>query len=99
VLRRYPPGVLDDDRRQRLSPGDLDVIFTYVLDRIYPVPRRYDTLEDDERYEHRDLAHLSRAELLREQFRMQIRLALDNRPCAWLLARPGRIDEALRCVR
>jgi hypothetical protein len=62
---------------------------------IYPVPT-WDTLEQHERFEHRDLARLSRPELLRERDQLEMRLTIDDRPPAWILERLGRVREALR---
>jgi len=62
-----------------------------LCDRICPIPDPCDTLEQHERFEHHDLRHISRAEMLRERTRLEFRLNLDNAPPAWLLERLARL--------
>lgn len=62
---------------------------------IYRVPNAWDTLEQRERYEHRDLRRLSRPELSRERDRARLRLTLDDSPPEWVLERLRKIEEAL----
>jgi hypothetical protein len=66
---------------------------------IYPVPNPWDSLEQRERYEHRDLWRLSRPELARERDRVRLRLTLDDASPTWILERLRRIDEALGSAR
>jgi len=66
---------------------------------IYPVPERYDTLEQHERYEHLDLRRMSRAELLRERERLRLRLMLDDGPDPWLFGRLQNLNQMLGDVR
>lgn len=58
-----------------------------LCELLFPIPDPLDTLEQRERFEHRDLAGLSRAELLRERERLKLRLLLDDAPDPWLFQR------------
>jgi hypothetical protein len=70
-----------------------------LCELIYPVPNPWDTLEERERYEHRDLWKLSRPELLRERDRARLRLTLDDSPPVWILERVRLIEEGLSRAR
>jgi hypothetical protein len=70
-----------------------------LCDLIYPVPNPWNTLEQRDRYEHRDLWRLSRPELARERDRVRLRLTLDDSAPTWVLERLGRIEEALGSAR
>lgn len=70
-----------------------------LLDVIYPLPRALDTLEEHERYRHRDLSRRGRAELARERERVRLRLTLDDDPDAWALERLKKLNEVLDGAR
>jgi len=66
---------------------------------IQPIPNPWDSLEQRERFEHRDLWRLSRPELARQRDRVRLRLTLDDSAPAWVLERLVRIDKALGSAR
>ena len=70
-----------------------------TLERIYPLPRAFDTLEEHERFQHRDLSRRARADLARERERLRLRLLLDENADAWLLRRMARLNEVLDRAR
>jgi hypothetical protein len=70
-----------------------------TLEHIYPLPRALDTLEEHERFYHRDLSHRARAELARERERLRIRLLLEDDPDPWLLQRMKKLTELLDRAR
>ena len=70
-----------------------------TLERVYAVPSPLESLEDHERYAHRDLPRLARAELLRERERLRLRLILDDTPDPWLLGRLDALRKALGDAR
>lgn len=69
------------------------------LGRIYSLPRAFDTLEEHERYTHRDVSRRARADLARERERLRLRLLLDDDPDAWLLERMQKLSEVLDRAR
>ena len=72
------------------------MILAELCECIYAVPNPFDTLEQRERFEHRDLARMTLPELQRERDRVRLRLTLDDGAPAWILQRHTRIKEALR---
>lgn len=90
ILRQLSPPV-----KSRLTPMNAGELF----DLICPVPNPWDTLEQLERYEHRDLGRLSRAELLRERERVWFRILLDDAPDLWLFGRLDSLRTALGDAR
>lgn len=66
-----------------------------VLDVIYTLPRAYETLEEHERFEHRDLPRRARADLTRELERAKLRLLIDDDADPWLLVRVQKLRERL----
>jgi hypothetical protein len=70
-----------------------------TLARIYSLPRAFDTLEEHERFEHRDLPRRARADLARERERVRLRLLLDDDPDVWLLQRMKKLSEVLDRAR
>jgi hypothetical protein len=70
-----------------------------LLDLVYRLPHELDTLEEHERYAHRDLPRRGRAELLRERERLRLRLTLDDDPDPWALERLKKLSEALDGAR
>jgi len=78
------------------SPEDVRAI---LLELIYPLPRELDTLEQHERYNHRDLPRRARAELARERERLRLRLTLDDDLDPWALERLKRLSAELDRAR
>lgn len=70
-----------------------------TLQGIYSVPSPFDSLEEHERHEHRDLPRRARAELFRERERVRLRLLLDDAPDPWLFQRLEKLREALADAR
>lgn len=66
---------------------------------LYPVPDPVESLEQNERYHHRDLARLAEPELRRELERLRLRLLLEDDLPAWLLQRRMRLEHALGDAR
>jgi hypothetical protein len=52
-----------------------------------PIPDPFENGAQRRRYCHEDLADLTHGELLREQLRVQMRLAVDPTPAGWLTDR------------
>ena len=69
---------------------------TRLLDRLYGLPRPFDTLEAFQRSIHADLPGMPPEELHRELHRVDMRLALDDRPPPWLTERHCKVTAALR---
>jgi len=61
-----------------------------TLDAIYAVPEPLASLDQFERFHHRDLPRLARSEVLRGLERLRLRLLLDDTPDPWLF---GRLEE------
>lgn len=80
-----------------MTQADTDVPLT--LAAIYPVPDPFASREQCERYQHRDVSRLTRAELEVEHARCRLRVLLDGDPDAWLFERLGRLEEARRAAR
>lgn len=64
------------------------------LASVYSIPNPMDTLEQWERWEHRDLATMDYAALRGEYDRLRLRLQMDRNPHAWLLERLGVVKAA-----
>jgi hypothetical protein len=71
-------------------------IIRAFLDSFCPVPDGLDTQKQWQREIHEDLSHLSRAKLLLEQDRLELRLKIDQTPDPWLPERLARVREAIR---
>ncbi len=62
----------------------------------YPVPDRFDTAEQFEKYVGNDLDAMSMPELIAEQQRVRLVLLIQPSPNAWFLKRLQAIEEAIR---
>lgn len=67
-----------------------------LLERLYPLPRPLQTIEEWERSRHLDLVTCSVDDLEFEAHRLRHRLAYDPKPHPWLLERRERVRRALR---
>jgi hypothetical protein len=61
---------------------------------VYSIPNAMDTLEQWERWEHRDLASMDYAALRGEYDRIRLRLQLDSNPHPWLIERLQVVKDA-----
>ena len=57
------------------------------LDNIYRTPDPVETLEEYRRFHHQDVAKMGPIDRQRELLRIEIRLAFDTKPQAWLTER------------
>jgi hypothetical protein len=75
----------------------LDEQVNRLAERLYPIPKVADTLEQDWRRSHTDLAALSTAELELEAEACRFRILLEGKKIdPWLLERLERIAEEMR---
>jgi hypothetical protein len=79
-----------------MTPAEVREI---LLDLVYHLPREMETLEEHERYAHRDLSRRGNAELLRERERLRLRLTLDDHPDPWALERLTKLNMVLDRAR
>jgi len=63
---------------------------------LYPVPDRFDTVEQFEKYVGSDLEVMPRAELIAERERVRFVLLFEPTPDAWFVKRLQAIEEAIR---
>ena len=66
------------------------------MDSICKVPKLLRSVEEDERFMHRDLDGLSISELRREREKTRFRLFIDDDPPNWLMERLDVVDGRLR---
>ena len=65
------------------------------LNKVYSIPEPFQSYEEDQRYYHEDISHLSRPEMRRELEKVRLRLTIDDNPPDWLLERLGIVEEEL----
>jgi hypothetical protein len=66
-----------------------------MLAVLYPIPDPLSSEEDCQRFQHYDLAEMTRAELTREYARLTWRLLFDDTPHNWLVEREDRLKRLL----
>jgi hypothetical protein len=70
-------GILEEERRPRVTLDELARV-------VCPVPDPFASSAEAERWEHADVGRLSDFELWQESRRATFRLALEDKPSAWL---------------
>ena len=66
------------------------------FDALYPLPDPYDTWEQWQQREHRDLAAMTPSQLRAEQEKLKLLLLYDPAPHGWFVERALALDAILR---
>ena len=66
-----------------------------LLQRYYPLPDVFNSIEEYQRFRHRDIPAMDATELHRELVRVEMRLLWDDNPHIWLFERREILRQAL----